>query len=96
MTMRPGGGLGRGMRNFMTEEEKANAPKVTKELLARIFSWLKPYYVQFLLTLLCIIISSFLSILPSVLTGEIIDKGLIGRNLPLLIRLILLSFLAAG
>ena len=91
MTMRPGGGLGRGMRNFMTEEEKANAPKVTKELLARIFSWLKPYYVQFLLTLLCIIISSFLSILPSVLTGEIIDKGLIGRNLPLLIRLILLS-----
>ena len=50
MSMRPGGGLGRGMRNFMTEEEKANAPKVTKELLVRIFSWLKPYYVQFLLT----------------------------------------------
>ena len=44
MSMRPGGGLGRGMRNFMTEEEKANAPKVTKELLVRIFSWLKPYY----------------------------------------------------
>ena len=91
MTMRPGGGFGRGMRNFMTEEEKANAPKVTKELIARIFSWLKPYYPQLFLTLLCIVISSFLSILPSVLTGEIIDKGLLGRNLPLLIRLILLS-----
>ncbi|MBR3203684.1 MAG: ABC transporter ATP-binding protein [Solobacterium sp.] len=90
MTMRPAG-MGRGMRNFLTEEEKAHAPKVTKELLERVFSWLKPYYKQLLLTLLCIIVSSILSILPSVLTGEIIDKGLIGRNLPLLVRLILLS-----
>ena len=90
MSMHPGG-MGRGMRNFLTEEEKAKAPKVTKELLVRVFSWLKPYYRQLLLTLLCIITSSILSILPSVLTGEIIDKGLIGRNLPLLVRLILLS-----
>ena len=87
----PGGGMGRGMRNFMSEEEKAQAPKVSKELLIRIFSWLKPYWKQLCLTLLCIIVSSILSILPSVLTGEIIDKGLYGRNLPLLIRLILLS-----
>ena len=90
MSMRPGG-MGRGMRNFLTEEEKKQAPKVTKELLVRVFSWLKPYWKQFALTLFCIIISSVLSILPSVLTGEIIDKGLYGRNLPLLIRLILLS-----
>ena len=90
MSMGPGG-MGRGMRGFMTEEEKAQAPKVTKELLVRVFSWLKPYWKQFALTLFCILISSVFSILPSVLTGEIIDKGLYGRNLPLLIRLILLS-----
>lgn len=92
MSMGPGG-MGRGMRGFMTEEEKQQAPKVTKELLVRVFSWLKPYWKQFALTLFCILISSVLSILPSVLTGEIIDKGLYGRNLPLLIRLILLSLL---
>ena len=92
MSMGPGG-MGRGMRSFMTEEEKQQAPKVTKELLVRVFSWLKPYWKQFALTLFCILISSVLSILPSVLTGEIIDKGLYGRNLPLLIRLILLSLL---
>lgn len=92
MSMGPDG-MGRGMRGFMTEEEKQQAPKVTKELLVRVFSWLKPYWKQFALTLFCILISSVLSILPSVLTGEIIDKGLYGRNLPLLIRLILLSLL---
>ena len=75
MSMGPGG-MGRGMRGFMTEEEKQQAPKVTKELLVRVFSWLKPYWKQFALTLFCILISSVLSILPSVLTGEIIDKGL--------------------
>ena len=92
MSMRPAG-MGRGMRDFLTDEEKSQAPAVTKELIIRVFSWLKPYWKQFALTLFCIIISSILSILPSVLTGEIIDKGLIGRNLPLLVQLILLSLL---
>lgn len=59
MTMR-GPGPGRGARSFLTEEEKENAPKVTKELLLRVFSWLKPYWKQLLLTFLCIILSSVL------------------------------------
>lgn len=92
MTMR-GPGPGRGARSFLTEEEKENAPKVTKELLLRVFSWLKPYWKQLLLTFLCIILSSVLSILPSILTGAIIDQGLIGLNLSLLMRLIVLSLL---
>ena len=29
-------------RGFMTEEEKANQPKVTGALLKRVFSYLKP------------------------------------------------------
>ena len=43
------------------------------------------------LALICIALSSVLALLPSVLTGRIIDDGLIGRNLRLLITLILLS-----
>ena len=42
-------GGGRMMRGFLTEEEKANAPKVTPELLLRILSYLKPYWLQFIL-----------------------------------------------
>ena len=88
----PPGGPGMGMRNgFLTEEEKANRPKVTGALLKRIFSWLKPYWKQLLIVFVAICISSVFSLLPAVLTGRIIDDGLIGRNLKQLIILICLS-----
>ncbi len=87
MSMRGPGGRGQ----FLTDEEKQNAPKVTKELLARIFSYLAPYWKQMAIVLAAIIVSSILSILPSVLTGKIIDEGLLGRDLNRLIFLILLS-----
>lgn len=81
-----------GMRNgFLTEEEKANRPKVTGELLKQIFSWLKPYWKQLLVVFLAICVSSVFSLLPAVLTGRIIDDGLIGQNLKQLIFLICLS-----
>ena len=89
----PGPGPGGRMRGgYLTEEEKANKPVVTKGLLIRIFSYLKPYWKQLLLVLLCILFSSVLSLLPSLLTGRIIDDGLIGQNLRVLVILILLSF----
>ena len=84
----PGGPFGR----FMTEEEKANQPKVTPALLKRVFSWLVPYMPQLLLALFCIVLSSVCNLLPSLLTGRIIDEGLIGRNLRALIFYIALSF----
>ena len=86
----PGAGM-RGGRGFLTEEEKAQRPKVTKELLLRIFSYLKPYKKQLFLALLCIMLSSVAGILPSVLTGRIIDEGLIGRDLSKLVFYIVLS-----
>ena len=76
---------------FLSEEEKENKPKVTWPLLKRILRYLKPYLGQLLLVLLAISASATLGLLPSVLTGRIIDDGLIGRNLDMLIRLILLS-----
>ena len=65
--MPPGGrGMGGPMGGqFLTEEEKKNQPKVTHELLKRVFSYLKPYTKQLILVLLCIIVSSFFSLLPS-------------------------------
>ena len=78
-------------RGFLTEEEKKNRPKITKDLLKRIFSYLKPYWKQQLLVLLCITISSVCSIFPSILTGKILDEGLICRILRALVLYILLS-----
>ncbi len=85
---RMGGHMSRG---FMTEEEKANRPKVTAALLKRVFSYLKPYWKQFILILCAIAASALLGLYPSVLTGRIVD-ALAGRQgIPLLIKLILLS-----
>ena len=78
-------------RGFMTEEEKANQPKVTGALLKRVFSYLKPYSGKLLLVLLCIAAASFCSLLPSILTGKIIDEGLTQRNLGALVKYIVLS-----
>ena len=91
--MPPGGmmGFGRGSRGFLTEEEKQNQPKVTKELVLRVMSYLKPYRKQLCLALLCIMCSSVLTLMPSVLTGKIIDEGLIGRDFNRLVFYIVLS-----
>ena len=93
------GGSGRRV-GFLTEEEKKNAPKITKELLSRIFSYLKPYWRQLALVLCCILVSSVCSLFPSILTGNIIDVltgrdlgGWFGAGLSALIRLIVLSLM---
>ncbi|MBR3494410.1 MAG: ABC transporter ATP-binding protein [Clostridia bacterium] len=93
--MPPGGGRG---GKFLTEEEQKNRPKVTKDLLLRVLSYLKPYRKQLLLVLLCIAVSAVCSLMPSILTGRIVDVltgtdlgGWIGSGLAALVRLILLS-----
>ena len=91
--MPPGGrGMGGPMGGqFLTEEEKANQPKVTPELLKRVFSYLKPYTKQFVLVLLCIIVSSFFTLLPSIITGKILDEGLLKKDFNALVYYIVLS-----
>lgn len=89
--MPPGGRMGGPGGHFMTEEEKAAQPKVTPELLKRVFSYIKPYWKQFTLVLICIALSSVMNLLPSIFTGKIIDDGLIGRNMKLLIIYIVAS-----
>lgn len=76
---------------FLTDDEKKNRPKVTKELLIRIFSYLKPYWKQLLLVITAILFSAVLTLLPSVLTGKIIDDGLIARSMKTLVKYIILS-----
>ena len=84
----PGGGPG---GRFLTEEEKQNQPKVTKDLLIRVLSYLTPYKAQFVLVLLCITVSSAFSLAPSIISGKILDEGLIARNLNALVFYIVLS-----
>ncbi len=84
-------GWGRGRSGFLTEEEKADRPQITRAFLARILSYLKPFWKQLVLALLAILLATVLRLLPAILTGRIIDEGLIGRDLGRLVTLILLS-----
>ncbi len=85
-------GMGGPMRRgYLTEEEKQNKPRVTGAMIKRILSYLKPYPKQMLLVLLCLAVSSVIGLFPSIITGRIIDEGLIGRSMSALVKYILLS-----
>ena len=76
-------------RGFLTEEEKDNLPIVTWDLIRRILGYLTPYWTKFVLVFITIILSSVLGLLPSIITGRIVDEALVGQNMRLLIELLL-------
>ncbi len=84
--------MGMGPRGFLTEEEKKNRPKVTKGLLKRILGYLKPYRLQFILVFVTILISAAVGLLPSIITGRIVDEALVGRDMAMLVKLLILAF----
>ncbi|HNZ82368.1 MAG TPA: ABC transporter ATP-binding protein [Sedimentibacter sp.] len=82
-----------GGRNYgmASDEEIKNRPKVTKELIFRIFSYLKPYRIWLFFCIITIVLISVLNVMPAVLTGRIIDEGFIGGDFSLLVMLIAAS-----
>ena len=90
----PGGGPGGPSSRYLTDEEKANAPKVTGALLKRIAGYLKPYWLQFLFVFLAIIIAAIVGLFPSIITGMIVDEALVGEDLNYLIQLLLIALAA--
>ena len=83
---------GLGPRGFLTDEEKKNMPKVSAGLIKRIFGYLKPYWVQFIFVFIAILLSSVVGLFPSIITGRIVDQALVGKDLQLLIKLLILAF----
>lgn len=73
--------------------DNAPPPKVTVGLLRRIFSFLKPYTRLLVASFAVIMVSAGLGVAPSLLTGAIIDKGLLAGDFALLCQLVLLSLL---
>lgn len=86
------GGPGFGPRGFLTDDEKQNMPGVDMKLLKRIFGYLKPYWIQFIFVFIAILLSAVIGLLPSIITGRIVDDALVGKDMTLLIRLLLAAF----
>ena len=89
-----GGRQSIGPKGFLTDEEKQNMPKVTKKLLLRILSYLKPYWLQFMFVFIAILLSATVGLLPSIITGRIVDHALVGEDLELLVHLLIMAFCA--
>ena len=89
----PGPGRGLGPRGFLTEEEKQNLPKISGALIRRILGYLKPYWLQFLLVFVTILLSAVVGLLPSIITGRIVDEALAGKNMRLLVQLLVMAFI---
>ena len=87
-----GPGRGLGPRGFLTDEEKQNLPKVNGALLRRILGYLRPYWKQFLLVFVTILVSAVVGLFPSIITGRIVDEALVGQNMALLVKLLILAF----
>ncbi len=87
-----GPGRGLGPRGFLTDEEKQNLPQVNAALIRRILGYLKPYWLQFLLVFATILLSAVVGLLPSIITGRIVDEALVGKNMALLVKLLVLAF----
>lgn len=90
-------GMGRppgGPRSFLTEEEKQNRPKVTGALLKRIAGYLRPYLFQFVLVFIALAVSAVLGLLPSIITGRIVDSIIADNTTVLeLLRLLIFAFI---
>ena len=86
------GPRGLGPRGFLTEEEKKDLPKVDGALIRRILSYLKPYWLQFILVFVTILLSAVIGLFPSIITGKIVDEALVGQNMALLVKLLILAF----
>ena len=85
--------IGPGPRGYLTDEEKREKPKVTKALLKRILSYLKPYKWQFAAVFAALLVSAVLGLFPSVITGKIVD-AIVGDNagIKTLLKLVVLAF----
>ena len=78
-----------GPRGFLTDAEKENLPTVTWPLIRRILSYLTPYWAKFVMVFATILLSAVLGLLPSIITGRIVDEALVGESMSLLIKLLL-------
>ena len=85
---------GLGPRGFLTEEEKSNMPTVSWPLIKRILSYLAPYKLQFAFVFIDILVASVVGLLPSIITGRIVDEALVGEDMSLLIKLIVAALAA--
>lgn len=62
--------------------------------ILRLKEYMKKYWVKYVLSLVAIVVGAELGLLPSILTGRIVDEALMSQDLALLLELALMSLVA--
>lgn len=78
--------------SLSARELKKNPPPITKKLLRRIFSYLRPYWCHMLIAVMTIILAAIFDLLPSILAGKIIDEGFLGGDFGRILIYVAISF----
>lgn len=73
---------------FLSEKEKANMPKFSLKLAKRITSYLKPFLIPLGFMFILTAVSSSISLVPQIISKNIVDDALLGKNMKLLILLL--------
>lgn len=71
---------GMGWRGFLQMDENKPRPKLTRNILARVFAYGRPYWQSIAIVLVSIAIISLIELLPPLLYRELIDDVLPNRN----------------
>lgn len=73
---------------FLSEEEKATMPKISIKLIRRMTSYLKPFLIPLGFMFILTAVSSSVSLVPQIISKNIVDDALLGKNMKLLILLL--------
>lgn len=78
-----GGGHG-GMGRMRFEDESAEKPKLTKQILVRIMRYFVPFWKQMILAVIAILLAALLGLVPPIITRNIVDVALPQKSMQLL------------
>jgi len=78
-----GGGHG-GMGRMRFEDESAEKPKLTKQILVRIMRYFMPFWKQMILAVIAILLAALLGLVPPIITRNIVDVALPQKSMQLL------------
>ena len=71
---------GRGMWSYLNADQNAPRPDLSRQILARVFAYGRPYWGSILLVLVIIAVISLIELVPPLLYRELIDEVLPNRD----------------
>jgi len=69
-----------GWGSYLRYDEERDRPKISRGLMARVAGYARPYWGVILLLILLIVVTSLLNLVPPLLTRELVDVALPGRD----------------